>query len=32
MFGFSLADWILIALVMAVIFFFVGISDMARKK
>jgi len=31
MFGFSLADWIFIGLVMATIFFFVAISDMRKK-
>jgi hypothetical protein len=31
MFGFSIADWIFIALVMATIFACVAISDMRRK-
>jgi Sec-independent protein translocase protein TatA len=31
MFGFSTADWIFIALVMAVIFSCVAISDMVKK-
>ena len=31
MFGFSIADWIFIAGVLAVIFFCVAVSDMRRK-
>jgi hypothetical protein len=32
MFGFSVADWILIGLVMAVIFFFIALSGMNKRK
>lgn len=32
MFGFSVADWIFIVLVIAVIFFFVALSGMNKRK
>lgn len=32
MFGFSVADWIFIVLVILVIFFFVALSGMNRRK
>lgn len=32
MFGFSVADWILIVLVLLVIIFFVALSGMNRRK
>jgi hypothetical protein len=32
MFGFSIADWIFITLVLAVIFFFVYLSGMNNRK
>lgn len=32
MFGFSNADWIFIALVVAVVFFFIALSGMNKRK
>jgi Sec-independent protein translocase protein TatA len=32
MFGFSIADWIFIGLVIAVIFFFVALSGMNKRR
>jgi hypothetical protein len=32
MFGFSVADWIFIGLVMGIIFFFIALSGMNKRK